>query len=128
MKNLPCHKGDNCPYMHSKFLIGMSFELFLRSCVTTFLFNFKLFPIPTFFTDLNFKFLTTTTSDEYPCKYFHLRGFCYNDKECRFSHEALTDDTRQIIEMVCLNSIFRLLKHNLLVVDVLIQSKKLFYS
>lgn len=39
-------------------------------------------------------------SDEYPCKFFHLRGFCYNDEGCRFSHEALTDDTRQIIEFV----------------------------
>uniref|UniRef100_UPI003AAE36DA uncharacterized protein n=1 Tax=Centroberyx gerrardi TaxID=166262 RepID=UPI003AAE36DA len=33
-----------------------------------------------------------------PCKFFHSRGKCFQGAECRFSHEPLTDLTKQLLE------------------------------
>ncbi|XP_029373415.1 zinc finger CCCH domain-containing protein 4 isoform X1 [Echeneis naucrates] len=34
---------------------------------------------------------------EFPCKLFHTTGNCVNGDECMFSHDALTDDTQELL-------------------------------
>ncbi|XP_034024554.1 zinc finger CCCH domain-containing protein 4 isoform X2 [Thalassophryne amazonica] len=34
---------------------------------------------------------------EFPCKLFHTTGKCVNGDDCMFSHEALTDDTQELL-------------------------------
>ncbi|MEN2499411.1 MAG: Zinc finger CCCH domain-containing protein 4 [Marteilia pararefringens] len=35
---------------------------------------------------------------EYPCKYFHIRNFCFNADSCKFSHKPLTETGKRLIE------------------------------
>lgn len=37
---------------------------------------------------------------EFPCKLFHTTGNCVNGDECMFSHEALNDDTQELLNKV----------------------------
>lgn len=40
------------------------------------------------------------TLREFPCKLFHTTGNCVNNDECMFSHEALNDDTKELLNKV----------------------------
>lgn len=37
---------------------------------------------------------------EFPCKLFHTTGNCVNSDECMFSHDALNDDTQELLNKV----------------------------
>lgn len=37
---------------------------------------------------------------EFPCKLFHTTGNCVNGDECMFSHDALSDDTQDLLNKV----------------------------
>lgn len=37
---------------------------------------------------------------EFPCKLFHTTGNCVNGDECMFSHDALNEDTQDLLDKV----------------------------
>lgn len=45
-------------------------------------------------------FSLTSFLREFPCKLFHTTGNCVNGDECMFSHEALNDDTQELLNKV----------------------------
>lgn len=38
--------------------------------------------------------------ETFPCKFFHSRNFCIHGDSCRFSHAALTDESRELLATV----------------------------
>lgn len=51
------------------------------------------------------KYLLDSTARDFPCKLFHTTGNCVNGEECMFSHEALTEDTQELLDKVTFTDI-----------------------
>ena len=71
-----------CPRMH-----GACIPLF---CISAGLFLVGVWSLFFFF------------PDEFPCLFFHKRGYCSYNNNCKYSHAALTEETREILEKVSL--------------------------
>lgn len=44
--------------------------------------------------------LSLALARDFPCKLFHTTGNCINGDDCMFSHEPLTDETRELLDKV----------------------------
>ena len=54
---------------------------------------------------------------EFPCKLFHTTGNCVNGDECMFSHDALNEDTQDLLDKVGLAYFLWTLSNVLLVLN-----------
>lgn len=85
-----CARADHCPYMHDILCTIVPRDLgyiHVRLLETTL--HCRLFII-----------LDLSLLREFPCKLFHTTGKCVNNDECMFSHEALNDDTQELLNKV----------------------------
>lgn len=75
--NGACNKGDKCLYSHQA-------EQIHKKELCKFFLSGNC--------NKKDKCLYSHNLKEYPCKFFHVRGFCENFDQCRFSHERLNDE------------------------------------
>lgn len=77
-----CHKGHDCPFSHETPMMNKKKDIckfYLQgfcgkgdSCLFM--------------------------HGEFPCKFYHTGAECYSGANCRFSHQPLTDETRQLLK------------------------------
>ncbi|XP_048104284.1 zinc finger CCCH domain-containing protein 6-like [Alosa alosa] len=78
-----CLKGDQCQFVHSHDLGGFKFngvcKFYVQGCCLK---------------GDNCLFMHKT----FPCKFFHTGRKCYQDNSCKFSHDALTELTKGLLD------------------------------
>ncbi|CAB3378640.1 Hypothetical predicted protein [Cloeon dipterum] len=75
-----CHKGDMCTYLHTGTPDHKNelCKFYLMDCCAK-------------------KEKCLYMHSEFPCKFFHTGMKCYSKENCKFSHDPLTDRTREIL-------------------------------
>ncbi|XP_051946034.1 zinc finger CCCH domain-containing protein 6-like [Xyrauchen texanus] len=79
-----CIKGDQCKFEHDNVVPGKKKEL----CK---------FYVQGYCTKGD---ICIYMHNEYPCKFFHTGAKCYQGDNCKFSHEPLTDVTKELLDKI----------------------------
>ncbi|KTF84902.1 hypothetical protein cypCar_00023280 [Cyprinus carpio] len=90
-----CIKGDQCKFEHDNVVPEKKKELckfYVQGYCTKGDICIYMHNI------LSKHFLDTVR--EYPCKFFHTGAKCYQGDNCKFSHEPLTDVTKELLEKI----------------------------
>ncbi|KAI1887228.1 hypothetical protein AGOR_G00204030 [Albula goreensis] len=87
-----CIKGDQCNFEHDLNVKKMELcKYYVQGFCTKenciYMHNILLYI-----------FTMGTCSQDFPCKFFHTGAKCFNADSCRFSHEQLTDITRELLQ------------------------------
>uniref|UniRef100_A0A3B3ZBL0 C3H1-type domain-containing protein n=1 Tax=Periophthalmus magnuspinnatus TaxID=409849 RepID=A0A3B3ZBL0_9GOBI len=78
-----CIKGDHCKFEHELIPLDKKKEL-----------------CKFYFQGYCSKGDNCTAAHEYPCKFFHTGAKCYQGDKCKFSHDALNDVTKELLNKV----------------------------
>ncbi|TNM99842.1 hypothetical protein fugu_012875 [Takifugu bimaculatus] len=85
-----CIKGDQCKFEHEHVVPDKKKEL----C------KFYLQGYCSKGDNSVITYSLTHYSSEYPCKFFHTGAKCYQGDNCKFSHDALTDVTKELLDKI----------------------------